>query len=225
MYCRGAFAVPRATRYGGRIELGQHASNEACRLRKAVFSLAMGPSMSTSQSISWPNGLLTLLASRRWGNALGFAGSAGMLAFAYYLQFVKGLEPCPLCILQRLAFAGTGIAFLAAAIHHPARRWAAHLYGGVIAAIALAGAAVAARHVWLQYLPEAKRPACGPGIEFLLNTFGPVESLRRILRGSGECGTVEWTFLGLSIPEWTLPAFIVLAIYAVFLSFREGRAR
>jgi disulfide bond formation protein DsbB len=159
--------------------------------------------------------------SRRWGNLLGFLACAGLLAFAYYLQFGKGLEPCPLCIIQRVCFAATGLAFLAAALHRPRNRWAAHLYGAVIAAFALTGTGVAARHVWLQHTPEALRPACGPGLEFLLNTFGPFESLRRILRGSGECGTVDWTLLGLSIPEWTLPAFIVLAGYAVYLSFRD----
>jgi len=112
-------------------------------------------------------------------------------------------------------------AFLVAAIHHPAKRWAAHVYGFVIGAIALGGASVATRHVWLQYTPEAKRPACGPGLEFLLNTFGPIDSIRRILTGSGECGKVDWTLLGLSIPEWTLAASIAFAAYAVFLSFRD----
>lgn len=164
---------------------------------------------------------LRWLFSRRWGNALGFVLCAALLGYAYYLQFVKGLEPCPLCILQRLCMFATGIAFLVAALHHPVRRWAAHLYGGVICALALTGLSVAIRHVWLQHTPESQRPACGPGLEFLYNTFGPLGSLQRILRGSGECGAVDWTFLGYSIPEWTLVWFIVLSVYAVFLSFRD----
>jgi protein dithiol:quinone oxidoreductase len=174
----------------------------------------------STQVLSRPSGL-GWLGSRRPGNALGFFACVAMLGFGYYLQFVKGLEPCPLCIFQRLFLAATGIAFLVAAIHHPVKRWAAQVYGFVIAAIALGGASVATRHVWLQHTPEAKRPACGPGLDFLLNTFGPFESVRRVLTGSGECGAVDWSLLGLSIPEWTLAAFIAFAAYAVFLSFRD----
>src|SRR3989304_9688636 len=88
----------------------------------------------------WP---LTLFGSRRFGNALGFLVCYGMLAFGYYLQFVKGVEPCPLCIIQRLLLAATGLAFLVAAIHHPVGRWAAHTSGAVIAVFALIGVGVA----------------------------------------------------------------------------------
>jgi disulfide bond formation protein DsbB len=176
--------------------------------------------MSQVPALSRPSPIARL-ASRRWGNALGFLGCFGMLAFGYYLQFVVGLEPCPLCILQRVLLAATGIAFLVAAIHHPAKRWAAHVYGAVIAASALTGLGIAIRHVWIQHTPEGLRPSCGPGLDFLLNTFGPLESLKRILHGSGECGLVDWTFLSFSIPEWTLLAFAAFACYGVFLSFRD----
>ena len=158
---------------------------------------------------------------RRPGNAFGFFICAALLGYGYYLQFAMGLEPCPLCILQRLCLLGTGLAFLVAALHHPVKRWAAHVYGGVIGVIALAGLSIASRHVWLQHTPESKRPACGPGLEFLLDTFGPLGSLQRILKGSGECGAVDWTFLGFSIPEWTLAWFVILAVYGVVLSFRD----
>jgi disulfide bond formation protein DsbB len=161
------------------------------------------------------------LLARRWGNLAGFLACVALLGYAYYLQFAKGLEPCPLCIFQRVAMAATAIAFLVAALHRPAKRWAAHTYGGLIGICALVGAGIAARHVWLQHTPEAKRPACGPGLDFLMNTFAPFEVLQRVLRGSGECGAVDWTFLGLSIPEWTLAWFLGLAAWAVFLSFRD----
>jgi disulfide bond formation protein DsbB len=91
----------------------------------------------------------------------------------------------------------------------------------VIVLCAAAGAAVAARHTWIQHLPESQRPACGPSLEFMLSTFGPVKALGRILRGSGECGVVDWTFLSFSIPEWTLAVFLGLAVWAVFLAQRE----
>jgi disulfide bond formation protein DsbB len=165
------------------------------------------------RSIAW-------LFERRWGNLATFAVCTGMLAFGYFLQFVKGIEPCPLCMIQRLAFAITGVVSLVAALHHPARI-GARLYGAIIALAALGGAAVAARHVWLQHIPAEQRPSCGPGLDYLLSTFGPLESFSRILRGSGECGVVDWTFLGLSIPELTLPSFIAFAAWAVFLALRK----
>ncbi len=164
---------------------------------------------------------LRWIFARRWGNAFGFFLCAALLGYGYYLQFVKGLEPCPLCILQRLCLFGTGVAFLVAALHHPVKRWAAYIYGGVIGVVALTGLSIASRHVWLQHTPESKRPACGPGLDFLMDTFGPLGSLQRILRGSGECGAVEWAFLGLSIPEWTLAWFVILTGYAILLSFRD----
>ncbi len=170
--------------------------------------------LSASSPFAW-------IASRRWGNLLGFAACYGMLAFGYYLQFVVGLEPCPLCMLQRLMLAITGLVFLAAGVHRPASRWAACLYGGLVAVSALVGLGIATRHVWIQHTPESLRPACGPGLDFLLNTFGPIESLRRILHGSGECGVVDWTFLGFSIPEWTLAWFAVFAVWGIWLSFRD----
>lgn len=159
--------------------------------------------------------------ARRLGNAFGFIICAALLGYGYYLQFVMKLEPCPLCILQRVCLFGTGVLFLVAALHHPLKRWAAHLYGGLICTVALAGLSIASRHVWLQHTPESQRPACGPGLEFLFNTFGPLGSLQRILKGSGECGAVDWTFIGFSIPEWTLVCFLVLTIYAALLSFRD----
>ncbi|MGB5081545.1 MAG: disulfide bond formation protein B [Burkholderiales bacterium] len=162
-----------------------------------------------------------LLPSRRTGNLLGFLACAGMLAFGYYLQFAVGIQPCPLCIIQRLLLLAVGVAFLAAALHHPAGRMGAGIYGGAVALLAAVGVAVAARHVWLQHIPADQRPACGPALDYLLSTFGPVDGLRRILRGSGECGAVDWTLLSFSIPEWTLVAFLAFALWAVWLARRE----
>ena len=161
------------------------------------------------------------LLSRRIGNLAGFLACAGMLAFGYYLQFIVGLEPCPLCILQRVMLLATGIVFLLAAIHHPARGVGSRVYAGAIALCAVTGAAISARHTWIQHLPEDQRPACGPSLDFMLSTFGPVKSLGRILRGSGECGKVDWTLLSFSIPEWTLAAFLAFAIWAVYLARRD----
>jgi len=165
--------------------------------------------------------MINFLGSRRIGNLIGFLACAGLLAFGYYLQFVVGLEPCPLCIIQRLFLAAVGIAFLVAAIHHPAGRAGAGLYGGVIALFAAGGLAVAARHVWLQHLPAEKRPACGPALDYLISAFGPIEGLGRVLRGSGECGVVDWTLLSFSIPEWTLAAFLAFMVWSIVLAARD----
>lgn len=142
--------------------------------------------------------------------ALVVLAVAGLLGFGYYLQYGRGLEPCPLCILQRLAFYAVGLAALAAALHGPGLR-GARLYSGLLALFALAGAAVAGRQVWLQHLPPELVPACGPGLEFMLDTLPLQRVVREVLQGSGECAEAGWTFLSLSIAEWSLGWFVGLA--------------
>lgn len=159
--------------------------------------------------------------SRRILNVLGAAICAGGLGFAYYAQFYLGLAPCPLCIFQRLMLLGVGLAFLAAALHHPSA-WGAKAYGALIGLIAALGAGIAARHVWLQHLPPEQAPRCGPGLDYMLETLPLNETLREVLTGSGECAEVDWTLLGFSIPEWTLLLFIILGVAG---AWGNGRLR
>jgi protein dithiol:quinone oxidoreductase len=154
---------------------------------------------------------MSSLLSRRWVNAVGFLACAALLGYAYVLQFVDGLAPCPLCILQRVGFVALGLLFLAAAIHHPGVT-GARIYGGLIAIAAAAGAAIAGRHVWLQSLPPDRVPECGPGLEYMLSAFPLSETLTMVLTGSGECAAVSWSFLGLTIPAWALLWFVVLGL-------------
>src|SRR5437899_4602762 len=147
--------------------------------------------------------MIRLLLSRRFGNLVGFLVCAGLLAFGYYLQFVIGLEPCPLCIVPRILLLAGGVAFLAATLHRPAGRLGAGLYGGVVAFTAPIGVAVAGRHVWLQHLPPEKRPACGPALDYLLSAFGPGEGLSRVLRAAAQCAAGDVTALPVSSPECT----------------------
>ncbi len=147
--------------------------------------------------------------SRRMLNGLGTLICAGGLIFSYYAQFYIGLTPCPLCIFQRLALLAVGLVFLAATLHHP-QDWGAKVYGALIGLVAVIGAAIATRHVWLQHLPPEEAPRCGPGLDYMLQTMPLNETLREVLTGSGECAEVDWTLLGFSIPEWTLLLFIVL---------------
>jgi disulfide bond formation protein DsbB len=160
--------------------------------------------------------------SQRWLLACGSALCAAMMATALYFQHVKGLEPCPLCIIQRVIVIALGVVMLVAAVHNPARV-GRRLYGALIVLIAAAGVGVAGRHVWLQSLPPDQVPECGPGLEYLLNTFPLVETLEMVFKGSGECAEVLWTFLGLSIPGWTLVMFTAMTGFGLFFIFsRRG---
>lgn len=148
--------------------------------------------------------------------AAGFVLCAGLMVVALYLQHVLELEPCPLCIFQRVFVIAIGLVMLLAAIHDPhgaGRR----VYGGLVLVLAALGVVVAGRHVWLQHLPADRVPECGPGLEYMLDAFPLNEALALVFRGSGECAEVQWTLLGLSIPEWTLAIFVGLAFAGLYL--------
>lgn len=139
-----------------------------------------------------------------------------LLAFGLYLQYAKGLEPCPLCLVQRGFFAAVMAVCLIAAIHRP-RRLGAALYGVLAALFALGGAAVAGRQVWLQHLPPDKVPQCGPDLFFMMENFPLSRILKTLFSGTGECAAVDWTFLRLSIAEWSLVCFAALVVYSLWL--------
>ena len=159
----------------------------------------------------------------RAGYALGFAVCAGLLGFAYYLQYFDNQDPCPLCILQRVAFLDMMIVFAVAALHGPKRRGAV-VYSGLLVVMAAMGAAIAGRQVWLQHLPPDKVPACGPGLEYMLERFPLSDALQKIFTGSGECAEAGWRFLGLTIAGWSLVWFVVLGALAVYAALRARHA-
>ena len=148
--------------------------------------------------------------------ASGFALCVALMAAALWLQHVEGLEPCPLCVLQRGAVIVLGVVMLAGAVHDPGAT-GRRVYGVMITIAAAAGAAVAGRHVWLQSLPPGEAPECGPGLEYMLGAFPLTQVIEMVLRGSGECAEVLWTFLSLSIPEWTLLVFVAFALFGLAL--------
>ena len=160
----------------------------------------------------------------RLGYAAGFLVCAGLIGCALYLQYFQGQDPCPLCILQRVAFIGLMVIFLVAALHGPGRIGAI-VYCGLLLIVATAGAAIAARHVWLQHLPKNRIPECGPGLEYMLRKYKGLQALEKILAGSGECAEAGWRFLGLSIAEWSLLWLVLLAAYAVYLTLLAVRKR
>ena len=158
----------------------------------------------------------------RLGYVAGFLVCAGLVAFALYLQHFQGQDPCPLCIVQRVAYIILGALFLVAAVHGPARTGAT-VYGGLLFVVAALGGAVAARHVWLQHLPKDRIPECGPGLEYMLRKYPPPQALEKLLAGSGECSESGWSFLGLSIAEWSLAWLVLLAVFAVYLTVRARK--
>ena len=160
--------------------------------------------------------------TRRLGYLAGALFCAGLIAFALYLQYQLGEDPCPLCIFQRVAVIATGVVFLLAALQGPGPL-AARIYAVLLLVTNGIGGGIAARQVWLQHLPKDQVPECGPGLSYLLDTFPVMAVLRKVLTGSGECATVGWTFLTLSIAEWTLLCFIGMAGWGLWLARRPRR--
>lgn len=154
--------------------------------------------------------------SRNWF-FLGFISCILMLAMGFFLQFVMDLKPCPLCISQRIAILLLGIIFLIAAIHNPLET-GTKIYARSGAIVALIGAFISTRHLWIQNMPENETPECGPGLDYIFENFPVFETFKLMLNGTGECAQVLWTFLGLSIPAWTLIAFIILAMVSLLSS-------
>jgi protein dithiol:quinone oxidoreductase len=156
----------------------------------------------------------------RQGNFLGFAACAGLLCYAYYAQFVLHLEPCPLCIFQRVGVLAMALVFLVAAAHDPID-WGRRLYASLLGLAALATIGVAVRQLYIQSLPEGSVPACGASLDFMLKVFSLSEVLVKVLTGSGECAKVTWTFLGLAMPGWVLIAALALGIFGLWINLRR----
>lgn len=160
------------------------------------------------------------LSARTWF-FLGFISCFSMLAVGAYFQLVEEMEPCPLCISQRIAILFTGLTLLIAAIHNPAKK-GVQRYGTLAGIFASAGAAISARHVWLQNLPPEDVPECSPGLSYIFENFPLSETLQLMINGTGECADILWTFLGLSIPGWTFIAFLALASLSFYQLFNKA---
>lgn len=151
----------------------------------------------------------------------GFIACIGLIGFAIKSQDWWGLNPCPLCIFQRIAFAGIALAFLIGALHAPKGALGRRLYGLLVLIPAGIGISIAARHVWLTYLPADQVPECGPPLQFMMETNPLTDVIRKVMTGSGECAKVDWTFLGLSMPAWSLSWLLLLAAWAVYAAFKS----
>jgi len=156
----------------------------------------------------------------RWGNLLGFLACVCLLAYAYYAQVVMHLDPCPLCIFQRVGIFALGLLFLIAAAHDP-RPFGRRLYALLLALAALATIGIALRHLYIQSLPPDSVPSCGASLDFMLKVFSLSEVLVKVLTGSGECAKVTWTFLGLAMPAWVLISAAVLGGFGLWVNLRR----
>jgi disulfide bond formation protein DsbB len=156
----------------------------------------------------------------RAANFWGAMACASLLAFAYYAQYVMHLEPCPLCIFQRIGIFAIFVVFAIAAAHDPAV-WGRRVYAGLLGVACLATIGVAIRHLYIQSLPPGTVAACGASLDFMLKVFPLTDVLVKVLSGSGECAKVDWRFLGLAMPAWVLISASVLGVYGLWANLRR----
>ncbi len=152
-----------------------------------------------------------------------FVACASLMGFGLVLQHVMGLEPCPMCILQRYAFITIALIALIAALHGPVG-FGVKAYSLLIGAVAVAGGSVAVRQSLLQRFPSPQPANCmASDLDYLLGNFPLAQALPRIFSATGDCAKVSWSFLGLSIAEWALVWFVLLVATALWLAFFRTR--
>ncbi len=155
---------------------------------------------------------------------LGFAiCTASMLFAVLYLERALFLDPCPLCILDRVVIMSLGVLFLFALLHGP-RTIFAKINSVLCIILSVVGIGLASRHIWLQNLPKDQVPECGPDLYFMLDTLPLFETLKKTLTGSGSCADTNWTFADLTIPEQTLTLFVILLILSMILALRSRKS-
>jgi disulfide bond formation protein DsbB len=151
----------------------------------------------------------------------GFVLCALLLAYAIFEQFQMHVEPCPMCIFQRLAFIGMGIFFLIGGLHSPGPK-GRRVYASLVGICALIGVGVAINHLRMQYTPhDPLMGGCGPGLSYMLDAFPIGEALKKAFTGSGDCGDINWTFLGITMPGWCLIWFVALGAGALWAGFKR----
>lgn len=151
-----------------------------------------------------------------------FLFCVAVMGIALYMEHVMRLEPCPLCIMQRVFFVAAGLLALVAFVHNPQARGKL-IYGVGTAALALAGSGFALRQIWLQSLPKDQVPACGPSLEYMLQEFPLSEVISVMFSGDGNCAEILWVdpVIGLGIPQWALVGFVMIAATGLYQALRK----
>ena len=142
----------------------------------------------------------------------------GLMGYGLYSQYIDGLIPCPLCMTQRIFYCLFGFFAFAGALHLARYK----IYAALMAISALGGLAAAGRQVWLQHLPPELVPACGPSLEYMLETFPFAEAIKMLVLGDGNCAEVDWVFLGFSMAEWSLAWFVAFFAASLWQLFRKA---
>lgn len=150
----------------------------------------------------------------------GFIVCAALLAYAYYVQFALGVEPCPMCIFQRIVFISMGIVFLVGAIQSPGVKGRRN-YAGLLALVACIGVGIAARHLWVQHQPPNPMVGCAPGWNYMVSNFPIGKTLRMAFTGTADCAKVSWPILGLSMPFWSMLSFLLLGAGALWAGLHK----
>ena len=159
---------------------------------------------------------ISKLLSGRSGYIIGFVACFATVASALVIQTQYNLEPCPLCITQRMFFMGLGVLFLIGAFIPPTSLLQ-KLFTGLQVLTALGGAGWAIRHWYLQANKESMIADCGVGFDYMFDNFPLEKMFKLIFKGTGDCATIDWTFLGLTLPQLGLISFIVFGLYAIYL--------
>ena len=153
-----------------------------------------------------------------------FLACAALLLTAIYIEPFASMDPCPMCMMQRAVFVALGALALIAGLHNP-EHIGQRVYHGLIMLLAAGGAAIAGRQIWLQHLPADQVPACGPGLEYMLEVFPLFEVIQMAITGTGDCAEVQWSLFGLSIPGWSLVAFAGFGALSLLLLIKSLRER
>ena len=162
--------------------------------------------------------MLNNLLAARLAYWLGFVVSFGLVALALVIQTRYQLEPCPLCISQRIVFMVIGVLFLAAAIQNSSKVFFVKAYAFLQMLAALGGAGVAIRHWWLQVHKDEMLVDCGVGFDYMFENFPLQKALTLVFKGTGDCAAIDWTFLGFSIPQLALISFVGFVVYAALVA-------
>lgn len=157
--------------------------------------------------------MLNKILIGRTGYFIGFVGCFALVGLALWIQTQYGLEPCPLCISQRIVFMSLGVLFLIAGLMPKCL----NIQSAVQVLTALGGAGVAIRHWWIQAHKEEMIADCGVGFDYMFENFPLKKALSLVFKGTGDCAAIDWTFLGLTIPQMSLIAFLGLGVYAIYL--------
>ena len=169
------------------------------------------------------NLIAAMRARRRLVNVGVVVFCLALLGYALFLQYYRGLDPCPLCLFQRIAVIGLTVAFFLAVLVADRLRVLRVVVSLLIGLVALSGAGVAIRHLYIQSLPPGSVPACGATLDYLWDVFPVMDVLRKVLTGSGECAKIDWTFLGLAMPAWVLIWMVILGTLGVVVNWPARR--